>query len=78
MTESDRTGEKRKEDRKFGVRGCGRGTGNHKNTDVSKRRKISFQYNNCLIHLTILRFIEIERRGVTARRRIATAIFHIG
>ena len=39
-------GEKRKEDRKFGVRGCGRGMGKHKNTDVFKRKTISFINNN--------------------------------
>ena len=45
MAESNKTtgGEERKEDRKFGVRGCGRGTGKHKNTGIFQKENNSFQ-----------------------------------
>ena len=65
---------KEKEER-IGRRGCGRESREStKHRDKNNQgTKVHFK-NNCLFSLTILSFIEIERRGFTAGRCIATVI----
>ena len=64
-------------DRKIelGLRDCGRDTGKHKNTDISRRKTTHFNITTAIFRRLQFLFYRNKIREVTAMRRVATVIF---